>query len=33
MTPDQLEQLKAWAVVVALIILDGLAAALDPLTR
>ena len=30
MTP---EQLKAWAIVAALIILDGLTAALDTLTR
>lgn len=33
MTPDQLEQTKAWAIVAALIILDGLTAALDTLTR
>lgn len=33
MTPDQLEQIKAWAIVAALIILDGLTAALDTLTR
>lgn len=28
-----IEQLKAWAIVAALIILDGLTAALDTLTR
>lgn len=33
MTPEQFEQIKAWAIVAALIILDGLTAALDTLTR